>query len=109
MAARVFEKVEGASKDYNVIWADWLQPNESIATSAWTIPAGLTGGAESINTASAVTFEGTEYRVNTVATVYISGGKIGQIYELINTITSDAGRIDSRSLFIQVVRRYTGQ
>ena len=63
----------------------------TISTSAWVLDTGLT--ADSDNT-SAITIQGVTYAINTVATVWVSGGTAGEEYTLKNTITTS----DSRTL-----------
>lgn len=88
-----FQKTPNANKDYGFDWTDWLtgpdgSSADTIASSAWTVPAGLTAGA--------VAFTATQ------STQYLSGGSIGQDYVVTNKITTSAGRIEERSLRIQV-------
>ncbi len=76
---------------------DWNAPGElwlgsdTIASSAWTVDAGLTKGATS-NTL-------------TTASVWLSGGALGTSYTVTNTITTAGGRTGVRSFRVVIVAR----
>jgi len=74
--------------DYTMDWGTkWLN-GDTISTSAWIIPTGLTLVSESYST--------------TDTTVFISGGTEGITYRITNRITTAAGRTDDRSIDIKV-------
>lgn len=79
--------------DYNLDWGNRLAAfGGEIATSEWTVPAGLT-------TAVAGSF------VGGVTTIYLSGGTEGKTYTVRNKITTTAApdaRIMSKSFKIVV-------
>jgi hypothetical protein len=52
-----------ANLDYTVDWADWLVDGETISSSTWIVPTGLTAGVASHDT--------------TTAWCWISGGTAG--------------------------------
>lgn len=83
-----FLKDSAAVLDYGVDWSAWLG-TDTIATSTWTVPTGLTVDSETETT--------------TLATVWLSGGTTGTTYTLVNRITTAAGRQDERTLTITVV------
>jgi hypothetical protein len=83
-----FQKRAGSTLDYKVDWATWLS-TDTISTSSWTVPTGLTKASESNTTTS--------------ATVWVSGGTIGTTYEIINTIITAAGRTDYRTVTITII------
>ena len=64
-------------KDYGLIWTDVLG-TDTIATSTWTVPDGITKTADS--------------KTNDTATIWLSGGSEGQTYRLVNRITTAGGR-----------------
>jgi hypothetical protein len=82
---------------YFVVWCDMDGTNsgaaaddgelqgETIVTATWTVPSGLTKVSQNQN---AVTINGTAYGVNTVATVYLSGGTDNSFYEIKCSITT---------------------
>lgn len=69
----------------------WLASGETITSSTWTVPAGLTKTSETNDT--------------TTATVWLSGGTAGQDYTIVNRITTSQGRTDERSTKITVRNR----
>lgn len=84
-------KDPAAVLDYAIDWSEWLGA-DTIATSTWTVPSGVTKGADSHTT--------------TTATVWISGGRQGSSpYVITNRITTAAGRTDERSIEIPVEQR----
>ena len=82
-----FVKDPDAVLDYQVNWADWLA-GDTIATSTWIVPAGITQDSES--------------ETMTAATIWLSGGTLGASYELVNRITTAAGRTDDRTIRIEL-------
>lgn len=82
-----------AKLDYAVDWAAWLQSGETITASTWTVPTGIT------QTTPAPSFSGT------AATVWLTGGTVGEHYMVTNHITTSMGREDDRSLYIWCVER----
>lgn len=73
--------------DYTIDWSDFLDL-DTITVSLWLVPTDLT------QTNS--TFSG-----NT-ATVWIEGGTAGSVHRVTNRITTAAGRIADRSIFLQI-------
>ena len=85
-----FTKDPNAVLDYGIDWTRWLA-GDQIATSEWIIPTGLTKMADS--------------KTATSATVWLSGGSVGQSYTVTNRITTAAGRTEDRSFTIRVEER----
>ena len=73
--------------DYVVDWADLLA-GDVIDTSTWTVPVGITKGAE--------------YKTATTTTVWLSGGTDGQDYQLLNRITTLGGRTRDQTCTLRV-------
>jgi hypothetical protein len=85
----LFVKDPNSVLDFKVNWADWLQESETIATSNFTVPAGLTRDSQNNTT--------------TTATVWLSGGTGGgTVYKVVNRITTNQGRTEDRTLEIRV-------
>ena len=82
-----YVKDPDALLDYTENWATWLGTDE-IDTSSWTVPAGITNAADSATT--------------TTTTIWLSGGTAGTNYEVVNSITTTAGRETDRTLYIYV-------
>lgn len=87
-----FVKDPEAILDYSVDWGPWLNGDE-IETSNWVVDSGLT-----IVPAS-------DSKTTTTTRVFISGGAVGEEYDLKNTITSVGSRTDERTLKIRVRNR----
>lgn len=88
------DKDPAAKLDYAVDWTAWLQASETITTSTWTAPAGLTkmsSPAESV--------------VGGKATVWLQGGTVGQSYAVVNHIVTNQGREDERTILVVMVDR----
>lgn len=92
---RNFIKDPDSDLDYGFDWANdpWLTAGETITTSTWTVPAGLT--------------KGTESNTNGITSVFISGGTEGVSYTVTNRIVTDSTppRTDERSFIIRVRQR----
>ena len=71
----------------------------TISTVEWTIPTGLTKDADNTST---ITIKGVVYPVNTVATVWLSGGTADTNYDISCKITTDDGRTLQRSVHLRV-------
>ena len=80
-----FQKDPTDVLDYIVDWTSWLGGADTIATSAFTVPTGLTMDSESNTT--------------TTATVWISSGIASQSYTVENTISTF---IDSAFFFSSI-------
>lgn len=81
-----------ASIDHPIDWEDWLQPGEVVY-----------GADFSITPDDSPTLLSTDspYFSDTTTSVTVSNLTVGQIYRLSHTITTSAGRIDTRSLTIR--------
>jgi hypothetical protein len=82
--------------DYTFDWqgsapGPWLEAGETITASAWTAPSGITVDSS--------TFD------DTTTTVWLSGGTEWEDYEVVNHVTTSAGREDDRTLTILVRSR----
>jgi hypothetical protein len=82
--------------DYKMAWKDWLD-GDTIATSTWTIPTGLTGSSQAINSGATVTIEGIVHPVSSVTTTWLTGGTAGLRYRVTNRVVTAGGRTDDRS------------
>jgi hypothetical protein len=73
--------------DYQIEWADWLD-GDTISTSTWTVPAGIT--------------KSNEAKSDTAAQVWLSGGTAGETYAVHNRITTAFGRTAERTISLAV-------
>ncbi len=87
--------------DYKIAWKDWLD-GDTIATSTWTIAAGLTGSSQSINSGGTVTIEDVVHPVSSVTTTWLTGGTAGTRYRVTNRVATAGGRTDDRSFDVIV-------
>ena len=73
--------------DYGV---DWRKPlaGDTITSSSWAVPEGVVKGDDTFNV------EGFTY-------VWLTGGTLGQNYELVNTIHTAAGRIREQTCVLK--------
>lgn len=79
---------------YRMDWTGFLaRLSDTISTSTWTIPDGLTGGATAIETG------------NLKTTTWLSGGIKGGSYEVANKIVTAGGRTVERSFILEVEDR----
>jgi hypothetical protein len=76
--------------DYGVDWSQWLD-GDTITASSWSAPIGITIDSESNST--------------TATTVWLSGGTPHVTYEVVNHITTAAGREADKTLRIKVMQR----
>lgn len=77
--------------DYVFPWSTWLSTGETILTSTITVPAGLTMDSES--------------HTDTTATVWLSGGTLGQSYEVVNRITTNQLRTVEKTMQVVIHKR----
>lgn len=82
----IFLKDPGEKLDYPITWSDYLTEGETISSSAWSLPSGITQDSVSSTTTS--------------ATIWLTGGTHGEEYLVTNQITTSAGRIAERSIKI---------
>jgi hypothetical protein len=82
-----FVKDPNATLDYLVNWVTWLG-SDTILTSTWIVPSGVTKVSDSHSA--------------TAATIWLSGGTVGNDYELTNRIVTAAGRTEDRTITIQL-------
>lgn len=85
-----FTKDPAAVLDYAGDWSAWLGA-DTIASSSWTIPTGITKDSDSNTT--------------TTVTIWLSGGTDGSVYNLTNRIVTAGGRTDERTITINVVNQ----
>jgi len=85
-----FLKDPNAVLEYINDWSDWLN-GDTIATSTWTVPTGITKDSSTNTT--------------TTATIWLSGGTVGENYTAVNHIVTTAGRAEDRSLYFTIVQR----
>jgi len=88
-----WEKDPDAELDWKIDWGSkgWLGATETIQTSTWIVPAGLTKVSDTHD--------------DTTATIWLTGGTAGVVYTVTNRVATSADRIDDRSIVISVIDR----
>jgi hypothetical protein len=75
--------------DYTHLWSEWLaEVSDAIVDSTWVADDGIVIENQSNTT--------------TEATVWLSGGSVGNQYSIVNEIETAGGRIDNRTLIVKV-------
>lgn len=90
-------KDPAAVLDYSLDWGEWLEPDDVIASSAWTITP-MDGVSNSL------AIEDMPFTTD-VTTVWLSGGEPCAGYIVTNHVVTSGGREDDRSLLVSVVER----
>jgi hypothetical protein len=94
-----FDKDSNARLDYKFDWAaktngsgddDWLKDGDTISTFTVTADDGITVDDATLTNA------------NTSVTVWLTGGTVGESYDVTNHIVTAAGREDDRTIRIYV-------
>lgn len=76
--------------DYAVDWTAWLA-GDTIDHSIWIVPDGLNRVSEA--------------KTGTVATLWLSGGMLGETYEVANRIVTTGGRTVVRTFSVRIEQR----
>lgn len=88
-------KDPAAVLDYAIDWGAEYLDGELISASEWSISPLEDDG---------VTIVGSDFD-SASSTVKAAGGAPGKLYKLVNQVTLDSGRIDSRSIVLRVEKR----
>jgi hypothetical protein len=89
--AQTFRKDPKAKLQYGFDWSSWLDSGDTISTSVWTVPTGITEVSNANDDDS--------------TTITLSGGTAGETYTVANKITTADGYIDERSFDVVVENR----
>ena len=105
-------KDPSAAEPYFIVWCDEDGTNDgtkgdkgelqgaTIDTSGWTV-VGITEDSEDT---AAITIASVAYDVDTVATIWLSGGTDGMDYDLLNTVDLSDGRTGMQKTITVMVR-----
>lgn len=91
MTIPIWERTKDPNEvvDYDLDWSDLMTDDtDTIATSSWTVPAGITKDSSSNTT--------------TRTKVWLSGGTAGETYTLLNRITTAGGRTLDQSVKLKM-------
>lgn len=91
MMASSFMKDPDANLPFGVDWSGWLPEGDTIESSSWLVPVGLSKGVTNV--------------VGGQAIVWLSGGTAGQTYAVTNRVVTVGGLVDDRTIRIQVLER----
>lgn len=84
-----FEKDPDTLTYFTVDWGPDLRPGESLqGTPSWSVPDGLTKSSELVS--------------GNIATLWVSGGTVGQSYACRCRATYDSGRSEDWTIYIVV-------
>ena len=92
MATNVYIKDPQAELDYKFDWSNWLTDGDTIQDASVTATAGLTVAPNPTVSTTAVT-------------CWLSGGTAGLDYTVTCHIETAGGRVDERSIKVQVRER----
>lgn len=79
--------------DYTVDWGENYLGSDTISTSTWVVPTGLTSTSDTISSN------------NRRTTIWLSGGLNNQRYKVVNRIVTNVGRTVDRTIIIHVMER----
>lgn len=93
MASFYIIKDPAAVLDYYVDWTNWLTGTETLASSTWTTTnTGITLGTATGSTSG-------------TSTVWVSGGSVGEVYDVTNKIVTSGSRTDERTIQFTVLEK----
>lgn len=87
---KTFQKDPSATLDYTLNWKEWLG-DDRISSVVWTVPAGIANAGVANSP--------------TTTTIFLSGGTSGTSYSVYVTVTTTQGRIEKRTIKINVLER----
>lgn len=83
-----FSKDPSDTLDYGFEWSGWLEVGETLVSSTWDIPSGLTAGAASFT--------------STATTQWLASGTLGIEYTVTNHVLTSLGRVGDRSFTLLI-------
>lgn len=87
MMIGAFVKDPNSTIDFAVDWSEWLSSSDTVSSSSWEV-SGLTVSSTSV--------------ANNVTRAFLTGGIAGVDYLITNRVTTQGGRIEDRSILVQV-------
>ena len=87
----VDSKAPAEEIDYGVDWSAVLEAGDTITASTWSVPEGLTKGAEGLTGAT--------------TKVFLSGGELDRSYDVVNVIETSGGRTYQETIRLYVRAR----
>lgn len=89
MASFFAPKDPDSDLDYSIDWTQWLAGIDTISTSTWIAPAPLVDHNSSYGTATTI--------------IWLSGGILGEVYDVVNRITTTGSRTEDRTIQFTMV------
>jgi len=86
-----FIKDPSSVLDFGFDWSDWLDTDDSVSTSTWNVPTGITRDSDT--------------NTSTTTTIWLSGGTVGSKYKITNRMVTANGRTVERSFYVKVESR----
>lgn len=86
--------------DYEWDWSKWLAEGEIITNATCSITTAIEPGEITVNPAG----HSTDH-TDTTVTCWVGGGRVGRIYRLVAHTTTDAGRVDDRTILLECKER----
>ena len=90
------EKDADGVLDYTLDWSDWLGTN-TISSSTWSVET-ITGDSDALTIDS-------NTNTTTKSTVFLSGGSVGNVYKVYNTIGTSNSLTERRHFRVRVTNR----
>ena len=90
--AQIFIKDPDEILDYAFDWSSWLATGETISTRTISVESGLTESS-------------TDTESSGVVTVWLSGGTVGNEYDVACKIVTSASRTAERTMTIKVLQK----
>lgn len=85
------EKDPDSVLDYKIDWSEWLASGDTVNGAAWTAATGITIDSSAYDTTS--------------STVWLSGGTVGEEYEVMCEIETAGGRTENQTFTVICTER----
>jgi hypothetical protein len=89
----LYDKDKDGTSTFTIDWSDHVDlfgsPTDAILSSLWTVPDGLTEIGDGYSAEQ--------------TTITVSGGTSGQVYRLLNQITTENGRVYQDTILVRIV------
>lgn len=91
LSEKIYSEAVGSKLDYSVDWSSWLETDEVISSSTWSVDSTVTLSLEAIN--------------GGVTSVFVEDIGLSRYrkVKVFNTIETDQGRVDTRYFVIYFV------
>jgi len=89
MSKKVYEKTTTETYDYIIDWSDFLDEGDTISTSEWIIPDGIT--------------KVDELKASDFTDIWLTSGTVGTSYTIINLIVTVNGRTSERYIVVNII------